>query len=784
MNLAPRPPLGARPSPTRPSMPDPARADLLASTFAALPYGVAVFHLEDPGDDLSLRMVLANEAANDATGFDFAADVGKRIAEVLPGMEESPLPGIYAEVARSGEAVDLGEVTYGDARLDTRVFRVHARPVARGHMAVVFLDVSAERSERQARLEQARRFEAVFNSTFQFTGLLAPDGTTLEANRAALEFADAGIEQIRGHKLWETPWFPAAHRGKLREGIERAGAGEFVRHTLEIQGAHDRRLHIDFSIKPVFDDEGRVDMLVVEGRDVGEIVEANERLAMTGARQHAVLATIEEGVVLYDAEGRVLQANASAERLLGGPPEAISARGFSAAAWQPIGADGRRLGDDQVPARIALRTGEPVYGAVVGLPQPDVDGGVRWLSVSALPLGQSEVEAEAGVPGGVVVSMRDVTAERQAASALEQNERRLRAIVDNAPVVFYVLDGAGRFVMSRGMARGDYAWGDVEGRTLAELAAAHPTFRDMLGAFQGGATTWKSTVGGRTFENRAVLVLDDDGRVDGMIGVATDVTERARAEALLSQQSIELQRQAGELEERNAELEQFAYVASHDLQEPLRMVTSFLQLLERRYADQVDATGREYIGYAVGGARRMQALIQDLLAYSRVGTHGREFERVDLGEEIETVLRDLGPTLGEARADVRVLGELPVVMGDPAQLRQVFQNLVTNGVKFRRPGVQPTVRIWADPTEVEDGPGWALSVEDNGIGLDAQYAERVFQVFQRLHTRDEYAGTGIGLAIVKKVVERHGGQITYEPATEGQGTRFVVTLPDASASAA
>ena len=755
-------------------MPD---APLLAATLAALPYGVAVFHLETPADDQSLRMVMANEATNAAVGFDFAAEVGKRLAEILPGMDESPLPGIYAEVARSGVAADLGEIVYGDARLAPTVFRVHARPVPPRSVAVVFVDVSAERAERLAREEQTRRFEAVFHSTFQFTGLLAPDGTALEANQAALDFAGATIDQVRGRKLWETPWFPEEQRERLREVVGQARAGEFVRYTTHIQGVGGRRLHIDFSIKPVFGASGEVVLLVTEGRDVSALVEATERLATTNARQHAVLDTLEEGVVLYDADGRVLQSNPAAERLLGGAPEAISARGFSAAAWQPIAPDGRPLGDDELPAVVALQTGRAVRGAVVGLPQDGVAGGIRWLSVNALPLAPDAAGVEAGLPGSVLVSLRDVTAERRAEAAVRASEERFRVIVDNAPVVFYALDRDGRFTMSRGMARGESAWGDVHGRRLADLAAEHAVFRPMLEAFRGGESQWTSRTAGRTFENRAVLLLGDDGAVDGLVGVATDVTERTRAEALLSQQAAELERSSAELAERNAELEQFAYVASHDLQEPLRMVTSFLQLLERRYSTTIDDSGREYIAFAVDGARRMQTLIQDLLAYSRVGTHGRAFEAVDLGDELETVFRDLGPTLAETGADVRVLGELPVVTGDPGQLRQVFQNLIGNGVKFRREGVRPAVQIAATPAELHGAPAWAVSVEDNGIGIEPKYAERVFQVFQRLHTRDEYAGTGIGLAIVKKVIERHGGEVRYEPATDGPGTRFVLVLP-------
>jgi light-regulated signal transduction histidine kinase (bacteriophytochrome) len=206
------------------------------------------------------------------------------------------------------------------------------------------------------------------------------------------------------------------------------------------------------------------------------------------------------------------------------------------------------------------------------------------------------------------------------------------------------------------------------------------------------------------------------------------------------------------------------------------MVSSFLQLLERRYEGQLDAAAREYIGYAVDGARRMQRLIQDLLAYSRVGTRGRDFEAVDSGEVVLDVLHDLGPSVAEAGAEVEA-DDLPAVFADPTQLHQLFLNLVGNALKFRREGVTPRIRIRAASARLEDGrPGWRFAVSDNGIGIDPQYAERIFEVFQRLHTREEYEGTGIGLAICKKIVERHGGAMSLD-ATPGEGATFYFTLP-------
>ncbi|HEU0078868.1 MAG TPA: ATP-binding protein, partial [Longimicrobiaceae bacterium] len=246
--------------------------------------------------------------------------------------------------------------------------------------------------------------------------------------------------------------------------------------------------------------------------------------------------------------------------------------------------------------------------------------------------------------------------------------------------------------------------------------------------------------------------------------VLRDMTDRVRAEE-------ELAARTEELERSNRELEQFAYVASHDLQEPLRMVASYTQLLARRYRGRLDEDAEEFIGYAVDGVTRMQALIKDLLAYSRVGMRGGAFEPVDAEDVLERVLASLGPTIEEAGATVGH-GPLPTVTADAGQLGQLLQNLVGNAVKFRGEA-PPRVHVSA-----ERGAGeWTFSVADNGIGIDPDYAERIFVIFQRLHTRNEYAGTGIGLAICKKIVERHGGRIWFKPRPGG-GTVFRFTLPD------
>jgi PAS domain S-box-containing protein len=258
-------------------------------------------------------------------------------------------------------------------------------------------------------------------------------------------------------------------------------------------------------------------------------------------------------------------------------------------------------------------------------------------------------------------------------------------------------------------------------------------------------------------------VRDATGHLHGFMGIAADITEEKAAEEALARQTEELRRS-------NAELEQFAYVASHDLQEPLRMVVSYLQLLERRHSQHLSPDAHEFIGYAVDGARRMQALINDLLDYSRVGTRGKAFGPVDCDKVVRNALRNLQVAVEEVGAEVTV-ETLPTIQGDVSQIGRLFQNLIGNALKFHGADA-PVVRVGVE----ERNDSWLFSVRDNGIGIAPEHQERIFAVFQRLHSRTEYPGTGIGLAICKKIVERHGGQIRVESAV-GQGSTFTFSIP-------
>jgi signal transduction histidine kinase len=275
----------------------------------------------------------------------------------------------------------------------------------------------------------------------------------------------------------------------------------------------------------------------------------------------------------------------------------------------------------------------------------------------------------------------------------------------------------------------------------------------------------KGDLGARVSGNSKLELLESLKEVtnETIQSVATEITERKRGQEKLKKTMAELARS-------NAELEQFAYVASHDLQEPLRMVSSYVQLLARRYEGKLDTDADEFIGFAVDGANRMQRLIDDLLMYSRVGTRGKPFEPTDCNSVLDHTLVNLTTAIEESRA-VITHGQLPTVTADEAQMVQLFQNLISNAIKFRGED-RPRIHISAKQNNSE----CALSVSDNGIGIDPEYYKRIFVIFQRLHGKNHYPGTGIGLAVCKRIVDRHGGRIWLESEL-GKGSTFCFTLP-------
>jgi len=376
--------------------------------------------------------------------------------------------------------------------------------------------------------------------------------------------------------------------------------------------------------------------------------------------------------------------------------------------------------------------------------------------------------------GGMVAS-GFLRKQRESEEALAESEDRFRTIFDSINDAVFIHDiETGAILNVNNTACGMYGYTREELRRLdvqtISMGEAPYTQEDAIewitkaAAGEPQVFEWRAKHrSGRLFWEEISMKSAVIGGHERLLVVARDITARKQAEEKLKQTVANLKRS-------NTDLEQFAYVASHDLQEPLRMVSSYMELMKRRYAGKLDSDADEFIGFAVDGANRMQTLINDLLTYSRVGTRGKPLTPIDCTAVLERVLMNLEVAIDESGAVV-THDPLPTVMADGSQLAQVFQNLIGNAIKYKG-DEPPRIHIAVE----QRGGEWVFSVADNGIGISPEFFERIFVIFQRLHGRDEYSGTGIGLAVCKKIVERHGGRMWVE-SEPGKGATFYFTIP-------
>jgi PAS domain S-box-containing protein len=519
---------------------------------------------------------------------------------------------------------------------------------------------------------------------------------------------------------------------------------------------------IELMLSPLESAEGILVTAAI--RDISVRRDAENHLARMEGRYRGLLEAAPDAMVVVNPGGEIVLLNVQAEKqfgyhrdeLVGQKVKNIIPEGFA----ERLVADALRTTADALAQQI---------GTGIELTGRRKNGSDFPIEIMLSPLESAE---------GILVTaaIRDISVRKDAEKHLARMESRYRGLLEAAPDAMVVVNPGGEIVLLNVQAEKQFGYSrdELVGQKVKNIIPEGFAERLVADALRSAEDALAQQIGtgieltarrknGSNFPIE--LMLSPLESAEGILVTAAirDITTRKKAEAHLLDKVEELNRS-------NEELGQFAYIASHDLQEPLRMVASYTQLLSRRYKGKLDADADEFIAFAVDGASRMQRLIQDLLAYSRVGTKGQDLLNVSSENALQQALINLRGAI-EASGALVTHDPLPIVMADEMQLVQLFQNLVGNAIKYQSPGI-PKVHI---STSGNGAKKWVFSVKDNGLGIDPQYFEKIFGMFQRLHKREEFAGTGIGLAICKKIVERHGGTISVE-SQPGHGSTFSFAL--------
>lgn len=693
----------------------------------------------------------------------------------------------FRRVFSSGRTL---QTTFGvQANGTTRWMTLQSTPIfdkqGKVRLAVnIFRDVTEQHQVVQVRLESEQRLRKLLDNLGAFVGVMTPDGILIEANRSALQAASLDAHDVLGKPFDQTYWwaYDEQVQAQLRDSIQRAACGETIRYDVKVRLAEDRYITIDFMLAPIFDAAGAVEYLIPSGIDVTARNDLTRLLQVQQWRLETILNSIP--VIVYEGYGGT---NAGDQHMRFISHYAEQMLGYPLSAWRGAPNFWQRVTHPEDWDEAVRRATESYQnGDSSAIPFRCIAADGRILHVEAYNNVLTDLDGQVIGTCGIVLDVterRRQEAEISRLNALISHERqRLANIVKNVPGVVY--EGVGS--PEQGVQRLTFISAYIEkmlGYTPEECLADpkfwqrivlpedwQATLDHLARIFEDGHS---GTLQFRCFakdgrlvyvEAHSSLLCDEQNTPNGVVGMMMDISERHQIET-------EIAHYAEDLRRSNQELEQFAYVASHDLQEPLRMVTSYLQLIEQRYAAKLDSDAKEFIAFAVDGATRMKLLINSLLAYSRIQRNDAEFERVSLAATLEQVLHNLQFAIQDTQA-VITYDTLPEISANAMQMIQLLQNLIGNALKFRKPDQPPQIHIGA----VRERGYWHLTISDNGIGIEADYLERIFVIFQRLHARNEYEGTGIGLAICRKIVDKHNGQI-YAESIPNEGTTFHVKLP-------
>jgi PAS domain S-box-containing protein len=782
---------------------------------AIIDNATAVVYLKDKDG----RFLLVNRQFEVLVGLDKDEIIGGTDAELFPPETADAVRAGDEEVLLTGIPLQVEEVT-GRPDAPPRTYLSIKFPLLDGDgvpqgVGSISTDITERKQAEDALKASEERFRQIVRTAHDAFVSMDAEGRITDWNPAAEQTFGWRATEIIGRTLSSTivpPRYREAHGRGLQQFLE-TGRGPLLNKRVEIEALHrdGHEFPVEITISAL-----RVGERYVFNAFLHDISERKRAEQLFNA-QHEVTLVLSQSATTEDAFPRVLESLAGK-------------LGWRFAAFWTGEDDGSVLSchsiwhqPSQSVSRLAEHTGEATFAPGAGpVGRVWMSGELAWSSDVATEPGFLRVEAatEASLGGAIYVPIKSANRvlavielltddarppeedllemlatiasqigqfveRKRAEEALREMEEGFRSAFQDAPIgialVSVVPGSAGRLLQVNSALSEitGYAEEALYSLELSELThpddrgAEQPLIENLLAGeipnYQleeryvrpDGDVVWVM-VSASTVHNAA-------GRLLYAVAQIQDITERKKAEQDLAAAAAELERRATELERSNADLQQFAYVASHDLSEPLRMVSSYVQLLAKRYQGKLDSDADDFIGFAVDGATRMQALIDGLLMYSRVGTSDYAFGPVDCAEVVQQTLVMLEKRMEETGAVVTV-DPLPTVHGDPTQLGQLFQNLIGNAMKFT--DAEPRIHVSAE----EEEHGWRFTVSDNGIGIDPRHVDRIFQVFQRLHTRDAYPGSGVGLAICKRIVERHGGSIRVDP-NPGGGTKFSFTIP-------
>ena len=648
----------------------------------------------------------------------------------------------------------------------------------------LFMDVDKERRAIIEKQQAELIFRSIFNNTFNFTGLLEPDGTLIEANKSALDFGGFTLEDAKGLNFADAPWWTLSEEinWQLREAINKAAKGEFIRYDVDVLGVGGKIITIDFSIAPIFNDKKEVIYLVPEGRNISERIELEKEIAENSLRLLEAQEIGKIGNWNWDMEEDEITWSDQNYKVFG--QKKSFKPGFESLMElthpddrEPFKKDVEKAIEKNLPHdfvhRIVLKGGSEIkYIHERGKVYYNKDGKPYRM---------------AGTSQDVTEQLLKELELKEKTELLELSKKQLQTFISNAPVAVAMVDDKMNYIATSDKWYKDYnlkqknivgqnhydifpeikknkQWLDDHKRALSgeELSSDRDKFVRDDGSIQW--ISWK-----------ILPWYDEPGEVGGLIMYTADITNEIKYQEQLENLNEILEHQVKlrteELNTANKELESFSYSVSHDLRSPLRAINGFADILEEDYRDSLDEEGKRLVGIIKSSGVKMGQLIDDILAFSRLGRKELKKGNVDLNEVFKDVIQDISNEIKQSEIEVDVK-KLPFVKGDLALLKQVVTNLVSNAVKYS--SKEKKIKVEVDSTKKDEIH--IIEVKDNGTGFDMKYHDKMFGVFQRLHASEDFEGTGVGLAIVKRIINKHGGEIWAE-SEPGKGASFYFSLP-------